>query len=180
MGDWNEWNDLQETMETFEPVPNETKAILKNKETITEILNEPNKYVYKTKVNEVNKKITMYSSGGFGNYIVNPIDNTFYNVRVGSKGEDRFFSVRFTAKSFPGKENDTITLYYETPYVYERHHHVTLPLHIIKKWEEKQLNNSGIIGGSSGSPFARFGLDSTEIDHSSSLHHQQPQTIEIK
>ena len=136
MGDWNEWNDLKETMDLFDPL---NKPTLKNKEQLTELLNEPNKYVYKRKVDEVNKKITMYSSGGFGSYIVNPLDNTVYNVRVGSKEEDSFFSVRFTAKSFPGKEKDIITLYYESPYVYERHHHVALPLHIIKKWEETHV-----------------------------------------
>jgi len=157
MGDWNEWNDLQETADLFDPLNTDTtikttnanaKNLMqtkneKNKEIITELLNEPNKYVYKTTVNKIKKKITMYSSGGFGNYIVNPVDNTTYNVRVGSKGEDRFFSVRFTAKSFPDKEKEIITLYYESPYAYERHHHTTLPLHIIKKWEETNmlLNN---------------------------------------
>lgn len=152
MGDWNEWNDLQETIDVFDSLHTvKDKPEINNKEKVTELLNEPNKYVYKKKVNKevndevirVNKKITMYSSGGQGSYIVNPIDNTLYNARVGSKEENNFFKVRFTAKRFPGKENDIITLYYESPYVYERHHHTTLPLHTIKKWEETHsLNKS--------------------------------------
>ena len=139
MGDWNEWNDLQETADMFDPTKTEsTQATKKNKEMLTEILNEPNKYVYKKKVDKVNKKITMYSSGGYGNYIVNPLDNTQYNIKVGSKEESKFFSVRFTSKMFPGKDNDSITLYYDSPYTYERHHHVSLPQHILQNWDNKQ------------------------------------------
>jgi hypothetical protein len=58
MGDWNEWNDLQETIDLFDPLTNETKPVIKNKEVLTEILNEPNKYVYKKNVNKIKKKIT--------------------------------------------------------------------------------------------------------------------------
>ena len=132
MGDWNEWNDLQGFVEEYDTGVNARDG----KEKLREILNEPNKYVYKKKVNNVMKKITMYSSGGFGHNIVNPIDNTMYNMKVGSKDELNFFSVRFTSKRFIGKEKDIITLYYDTPYAYERHHHIELPINQIKKWEE--------------------------------------------
>lgn len=143
MGDWNEWNDLQETADMFDPTKTEsTPATKKNKEILTEILNEPNKYVYKKKVDNVNKKITMYSSGGYGNYIVNPLDNTQYNIKVGSKEESKFFSVRFTSKMFPGKEKDIITLYYDSPYTYERHHHLSLPQHILQNWDNKQRSRT--------------------------------------
>ena len=144
MGDWNEWNDLQETNDIFEPVEIETKPMIKNKELVTDLVNEPNKYVYKRKVEQVNnnnkkkyitKKITMYSSGSYGNYIVNPLDNTPYNIKVGSKEEVKFFSVRFTAKRFQGQDDEPITLYYDSPYTYERHHHVSLPRHILQNWE---------------------------------------------
>ena len=175
MGDWNEWNDLQETIDLFDLLQNVNKKpeTNNNKEKVTELLNEPNKYVYKKKVDKevndevvrVNKKITMYSSGGHGSYIVNPLDNTLYNARVGSKEEDNFFKVRFTAKSFPGKEQDIITLYYESPYVYERHHHTTLPLHIIKKWEESHpLNKSPFVGFNSAAVVVSTELPQTSIE----------------
>jgi hypothetical protein len=139
MGDWNEWNELKGLIAPDDEYINETDENGGGKDKLRDVLNEPNKYVYKKKVNKVMKRITMYSTGGFGNNIVNPMDNTMYNMRVGSKDELNFFSVRFTAQSFIGKEKDIITLYYETPYAYERHHHITLPLNVIKKWEETRI-----------------------------------------
>jgi hypothetical protein len=148
MGDWNEWNDLQETNDIFDQSEIEIKPKAKNKELVTDLVNEPNKYVYKRKIEQVNnntntkknitKKITMYSSGSYGSYIVNPLDNTQYNIKVGSKDEVKFFSVRFAAKSFQGQD-EPITLYYDSPYTYERHHHVSLPRHILQNWENTRL-----------------------------------------
>ena len=148
MGDWNEWNDLQETNDIFDPTTNTNKPeTKKTKEILTDVLNEPNKYVYKKRLTldndkKITKRITMYSSGGYGNYIVNPLDNTPYNIRVGSKEERQFFTVRFAARTFPDQDNVPITLYYDSPYTYERHHHVSLPMHILQNWENTRLSLS--------------------------------------
>ena len=135
MGDWNEWDDLKDT------IVNEQKFALskagqfnsdkKDREVCT------NKYTYYRKINETDKKkkrITMYSSNYVSGCAINAINNTMYNVRIGTNDEKYLFSVRFTTKKFDGLSDDVITLYYDNPYSYENHHGVSLNPKIISDW----------------------------------------------
>lgn len=131
MGDANEWNDLKST------AVHEFNKSLDKKHNITTddaLLRIPNKYVYKRKIDGVYKKVTMYSSNYFCGFAVNAIDNTLYNIRIGSNNEKYLFSVRFVAEKFKDREHDVLTLYYDNPYAYERHHGILLDKKIVSKW----------------------------------------------
>ena len=136
MGDWNEWEDMKDT------IVNEHKYLSQSEKNMStnkdELLDHPNKYVY-TRIDDDNikRKITMYSSNYVSGWAINAITNTTYNIRIGSNHEQYLFTVRFTARSFKGRENDIITLYYDSPYLYERHHYVSLNPALINKWQTR-------------------------------------------
>jgi hypothetical protein len=131
MGDENEWNDLKSTA-----VHEFNKSLDKKHPINTDnaLLRIPNKYVYKRKIDGVSKKVTMYSSNYFCGFAVNAIDNTLYNIRIGSNNEKYLFSVRFVAEKFKDREHEVLTLYYDNPQAYEKHHGVSLDKKIISKW----------------------------------------------
>ena len=132
MGDWNEWEDMKDTIvndhKFLDSQPSNTKAL-------TNIGDPGNKYVYTKLVDGVKRRIIMYSSNYVGGWATDAITNTPYNIRIGSQEEKRLFSVRFTSRVFAGRENDIITLYYDSPYLYEKHHYVSLNPTIIDKWQ---------------------------------------------
>jgi hypothetical protein len=136
MGDWNEWEDMKDTIVNEHRYLDKSNNI-KSKDQYTDEEEVTNKYVYTTMVDDVKRKVTMYSSNYVGGWAINAITNVPYNIRVGSMQEQYLFTVRFTGRKFPGRENDIITLYYDSPYLYERHHYVSLRPSIIEKWQSK-------------------------------------------
>ena len=131
MGDWNEWNDMKDTMVNDTPiVPQNNKLLSKLK--LTEECR--NKYTYFRKIDDRKKRITMYSSNYSGGWAINAMDNTPYNIKIGTNEEKYLFSIRFTREKFIGRESDIITLFYDSPYSYESHHGVTLTPNIINNW----------------------------------------------
>jgi hypothetical protein len=129
MGDWNEWEDMKETIVNDHLFSKEPKI---SKLNVVEDCY--NKYTYVRLINDCKKKITMYSSNYFGGFAVNAIDNSLYNIRIGTNDEKYLFSVRFTSEKFKGREDDIITLFYDSPYSYENHHGVTLDHNTITQW----------------------------------------------
>jgi hypothetical protein len=138
MGDWNEWEDMKDTIvneHRFLDPSKKHKSVNKDKD--DNQLEPTNKYVYTKIVDDVKRRITMYSSNYVGGWAVNAITNVPYNIRIGSTNEQYLFTVRFSARKFPGRENDVITLYYDSPYLYERHHYVSLRPSVIDSWQAK-------------------------------------------
>jgi hypothetical protein len=131
MGDWNEWDDIKETIVNDNLISNKDHRISSKLDVLEDCYN---KYTYVGTINDRKKKITMYSSSYAGGYAVNAIDNTMYNIRIGTNDEKYLFSVRFTREKFKGRESDIITLFYDSPYSYETHHGVTLNPNIISQW----------------------------------------------
>jgi hypothetical protein len=112
---------------------NDTNKIIHKQLDAAEVIT--NKYTYVKKLDDGKyRKITMYSSNYLSGWAVNAIDNTVYNVRVGSSNERYLFSVRFVSHKFKGREDEVITLYYDSPYAYETHQCITLPTEVIQQW----------------------------------------------
>jgi hypothetical protein len=91
-------------------------------------------YYYKKYVNNRLTKIEMYDSGlMLGSRIRDPITGSRLNVRLGSKDELSFFKVRWcgTGRASP------VTLYYDCPEHFERHHKTTLSTDIKEKWHRE-------------------------------------------
>ena len=130
MGDWNEWENMKDTMVNDTPILPQNKLLSKIK--LTEECR--NKYIYFRKIDDRKKRITMYSSNYSGGWAVNAVDNTPYNIKIGTNEEKYLFSIRFTREKFIGRESDIITLFYDSPYAYEAHHGVTLNPNIINNW----------------------------------------------
>ena len=80
------------------------------------------------------KKITIeyYSSGQIGSRIRNALTGQYTKDIVGSKFEDLYFKITLT-------EGNALTLFYDSPEQYERHHHEKLPTNIKEKWIKKRL-----------------------------------------
>ena len=132
MGDSSEWEDLNET------IAKDIKQTKPNKVTNDPEFNHlPNRHVYTRKVDGVKRRVVMYSSPYVSGFAVNAIDNTPFNIRIGSVAEQYLFSVRFTSDRIKGKEPDIITLYYESPYGYEKHHGTLLNPAVISEWYSK-------------------------------------------
>jgi hypothetical protein len=78
-----------------------------------------------------------YGSGPYGSLARNAITGLTYNIKVGSKDEDLLFKVSLT--TCRPKRRDPLTLYYDSPEQYEKHHIVCVSNAIKQKWLEKTL-----------------------------------------
>lgn len=88
-------------------------------------------YYYKTWHNNRLSKIEMYNSGNSMGYrIRDPVTGARLGARIGSKAELDYFKVRATGFS----PENPVTLFYDSPEHYERHHKTTLPEAIKEKW----------------------------------------------
>jgi len=85
------------------------------------------------------KKITIenYGCGSRGTPIRNAVTGMKTNFIVGSKDEDLFFKVNKSTGHNQRKE--PLTLYYDSPEQYEKHHFTSVPNVIKEKWLERTL-----------------------------------------
>ena len=87
-----------------------------------------------------NKKIKIEcfsTSCNPGSYILCPYSGIKSNDRVGSKDEGHYFKARMCSIS---TGNEPITLYYDSPEAFEKHHLVTLSNDIKESWKNKRKN----------------------------------------
>ena len=87
-----------------------------------------------------NKKIKIEcfsTSCNPGSYILCPYSGIRSNDRVGSRDESFYFKARMPVIS---SGNEPITLYYDSPEAFEKHHLVTLSNNIKESWKNKRKN----------------------------------------
>ena len=87
-----------------------------------------------------NKKIKVEcfsTSCNPGSYILCPYSGIRSNDKVGSVDEGYYFKARMPVI---GNGIEPVTLYYDSPEAYERHHLVTLPNDIKESWKNKRKN----------------------------------------
>ena len=88
-------------------------------------------YFYKKLHNNRRLKIEMYDSGtSLGSRIRDPVTGSRLYERVGSSAEKDFFKVRWCGLN----RQRPVTLFYDSPENYERHHRTTLSDDIKQKW----------------------------------------------
>lgn len=85
-----------------------------------------------------NIKIECFSTScNPGSYIICPYSGIRSNDRVGSRHESFYFKARMPVIS---TGNEPITLYYDSPEAFEKHHLVTLSNNIKESWKNKRKN----------------------------------------
>ena len=84
-----------------------------------------------------NKKMDVYTSSGYGNFIRDAETGTYYKNKVGTLDEDLFFKVSFATGELKSY-NDSNTLFYISPYNCMTHLMCQLPQDTIKNWETKR------------------------------------------
>ena len=80
------------------------------------------------------KKIEFYTSGDRGTRIRDAITGIYYNDKVGSFNETKFFKVSLATGQCRSK-NGSHMLFYQTPQQHMTHFDIQLNPAIIKKWE---------------------------------------------
>jgi hypothetical protein len=82
-------------------------------------------------------KVEMFDSGTcIGNRIRDPMSGARMYDRIGSKNEYQYFKVRMAGFK-PGK---SVTLYYDSPEQFERHHKCQLSTTTKEKWIQNKCN----------------------------------------
>jgi hypothetical protein len=84
-----------------------------------------------------NKKISLYTSSGYGNFIRDAETGTYYKNKVGTLDEDLFFKVSFATGELKSS-NDSNTTFYISPYNYMKHLMCEVSQDTIKNWESKR------------------------------------------
>jgi hypothetical protein len=79
-----------------------------------------------------------YGSGPYGSLVRNAVTGITYNIKVGSKDEDLLFKVNLT--TCHPKRREPLTLYYDSPEEYEKHHLTYVPNVIKEKWIKRTLH----------------------------------------
>lgn len=82
------------------------------------------------------KKIEFYTSGDRGTRIRDAITGIYYNDKVGSFNEGKFFKVSLATGQCNSK-NGSHMLFYTTPQQYMAHFAVQLSPDMIEKWEKE-------------------------------------------
>jgi hypothetical protein len=82
------------------------------------------------------KKIEFYTSGDRGTRIRDAITGSYYNDKVGSFNEDKFFKVSLATGQCTSK-NGSHALFYQTPQQYMAHFDVQLNPAILSKWDNE-------------------------------------------
>lgn len=120
-------------------IDTETKNHLKMKEVYKRM--DKDYYSYKTKVNNENVKIELYSSPLLSKgFIRNAITGIRSQYKVGSKYEDLYFKVMDVARKNQTVLNDLPRkLYYDSPEQCERHLNMIIPKSVKAKWLENNL-----------------------------------------
>lgn len=100
--------------------------------------NFPGYIKYYTLKKNKNIKIECFSTScNPGSYILCPYSGIRSNDRVGSRDESFYFKARMPVIS---SGNEPITLYYDSPEAFEKHHLVTLSNNIKESWKNKRKN----------------------------------------
>ena len=100
--------------------------------------NFPGYIKYYTSKKNKNYKIECFSTScNPGSYIRCSYSGIRSNDRVGSRDESFYFKVRMPVIS---TGNEPITLYYDSPEAFEKHHLVTLSNNIKESWKNKRKN----------------------------------------
>ena len=82
------------------------------------------------------KKVEFYTSGDRGTRIRDAITGIYYNDKVGSFNEDKFFKVSLATGQCNSK-NGSHMLFYKTPQQYMAHFATQLSEDMIHKWEKE-------------------------------------------
>jgi len=82
------------------------------------------------------RQIEFYTSGDRGTRIRDAITGSYYNEKVGSFNEDKFFKVSLATGQCTSK-NGSHMMFYQTPQQYMTHFGVQLNPSIIEKWESE-------------------------------------------
>ena len=104
---------------------------------------DKNYHIYRRSVTEekkgktINKliKVGLYASCGFGNNIRDAVTGTHYNYKVGSKDENRFFSV---VDCTGAKSNSSLLFFYQSPNHYESVNKTSLNENTHIRWNQMQ------------------------------------------
>jgi len=118
-----------------------TNSIRKNQKKMVEESKRADKdyYSYYIRQNNSRMRIEMFStSANIGSKIRDPMSGVRTNYRVGSTDEYTFFKVRMT--NFANK--DIVTLFYDSPEQYEKHHKCVLSQSTKEQWYSKRIINS--------------------------------------
>jgi hypothetical protein len=86
--------------------------------------------------NKKKKKIEFYTSGYRGTRIRDAITGSYYNTKVGSFNENKYFKVSLATGQCNSK-NGSHMLFYQTPQQYMNHFGVQLNPAIIEKWDSE-------------------------------------------
>ena len=95
-------------------------------------------------INNRNKKIELgvYGSGSHESQIRNAETGEYYKYKVGTMDEDLFFKVMISTGEVP---SGPLTLFYDSPEHYERHHCVFLDNFTKKHWEFKKQSRLDVL-----------------------------------
>jgi hypothetical protein len=89
-----------------------------------------------------NTEFGVYGSGSHESPIRNAETGEYYKYKVGTMDEDLFFKVTISSGKI---QSGPLTLFYDSPEHYERHHYVVLDGFTKKKWEVKRQNRLEIL-----------------------------------
>jgi hypothetical protein len=84
-----------------------------------------------------NQKIELYATGDFGSQIRDANTGAFFNERVGSSAEQKFFKVGLSTGELKCKNGST-TLFFITPEEYEKTLHTTVSQDIKNEWLDRK------------------------------------------
>ena len=84
----------------------------------------------------------VYGSGSYDSPIRNAETGEYYKYKVGTMDEDLFFKVTISSGKF---QAGPLTLFYDSPEHYERHHYVELDGPTKKRWEVKRQSRLEIL-----------------------------------
>jgi len=95
-------------------------------------------HIKKIKTEYGYKKIKIYESLNNGK-IRNAKSGLYYDYKVGTKDEDRFFSILVSVGN--NNEKSGVLLFYNSPEEYEEHFYVNLNNKIKSSWYSRQIKN---------------------------------------
>jgi hypothetical protein len=92
-------------------------------------------YSLKRRINNINVKVDVYTSGGLGTNIRNAISGEYYyGYKVGTVKEDLFYK---TSVSTGETGNEAVVLFFENPEQYERHFYTQVDAADKERWYSK-------------------------------------------
>jgi hypothetical protein len=132
-------DDMSVASESIYTMGSRTSSVKKHQKKVTDEMKQSDKGYcsYQSRRNsQKHSKVEMFDSGTcIGNRMRDPITGTRMPHRVGSKDEYTYFKVRISGL----RASEPITLFYDSPEHYERHHKNTLSNEIKEKWHQKKF-----------------------------------------